>query len=119
MKISIRMQILYTLCVSMRFLPSLLCLEFPALPTGHMSTYFLLGFFFFFSDTKSLGLSSWTLKFTKFLQLMPVGGAMPISQGFFNDLQAHLLIEPTTVLWSVQADLSGGADKSGDGREGH
>lgn len=44
---------------------------------------------------------------------------MPISQGFSNDLQAHLLIEPTTVLRSVRADLSGGVDKSGDGREGH
>lgn len=44
---------------------------------------------------------------------------MPISQSFSDDLQAHLLIEPTTILRSVQADLSGGADKSGDGGEGH
>lgn len=44
---------------------------------------------------------------------------MPTSQSFSNDLQAHLLIEPTTIPRSAQADLSGGTDQSGDGGEGH
>lgn len=58
----------------------LLRLEYPALPSGHVSIYFLLVFL----GPKSLGFLpfghghlSWTLRLATFVRRIPVGGAVP------------------------------------------